>query len=490
MHWIVKHQWLAFRRSPAFEKDLGIKIFLGVVGILFLLNLIFLSSGLESILDEFRGESTKVAFINKFVLYYFLVELGIRYFLQPVPVLDVEPYLHLPIRKNFIANYLLIKSLLSPYNLLAPAVLIPVFFSVVIPEIGMTSALIWLFFNLTLSLVLHFFNIIFKKKLENNTITWIVIAIIFAANYLAGTYLNFDFLPLHILLEATITSPFLIIIPVILSVIMVFISFRFFTNHLYLEDLSDAKTLSGEKLTARLGGFESKGLINTLIVQEIKLILRHKRSKSALVLSLLFLLYPLLIITRDDGEVNMVTFMIASILLTGIFIMNYGQFLWSWNTNQMDFFLTKINPYTQWVESRYRLLLYSAVISSVLAVPYVYFGWEILPAILATALYNVGINSMLVMRMSLWSPKAIDLNKSSMMNYEGTGAAQFLIGLPIILGPLAIYGICYLTGIPQLGILAVGIIGVIGIALRGVFFKAIASKLKKDKYKLIHDLTL
>jgi hypothetical protein len=490
MHWVIKHQWLAFRRSPAFEKDLGVKIFLGVVGMLFLLNLVFLSAGLGSIIDQFRGESSKVDFINQFVLYYFLTELGIRYFLQPVPVLDVEPYLHLPIRKKFIANYLLVKSFFSAFNLLAPAVFIPIFISVLIPEIGVNNAIVWLSFNLLISLSLHFFNIIFKKKLENNTVTWIIIVILFGANYILGTYFNFELLPFHLLLESVVSAPVLLVAPIFLAIVMVLICYHFFTNYLYLEDLSDAKMLSGEKFTAKLGSFEAKGLINTLIVQELKLILRHKRSRSALLISLLFLFYPLLIITRDDGEISMGTFMIASILLTGIFIMNYGQFLWSWNTNQMDFFLTKINPYTQWIESRYRLLLYSALIASILATPYIYFGWEILPAIVATALYNIGINSMLVMRMSLWSPKAIDLNKSSMMNYEGTGAAQFLIGLPVILGPMALYGISYAFGFPQLGMLAVGLIGIIGIALRSVFFKAIASKLKKDKYKLIHDLTL
>lgn len=490
MHWIIKHQWLAFRRSPAFEKDLGVKIFLGIVGLLFLVNLVFISAGLGSILDEFRGDVSKLDFINQFVLYYFLVELGIRYFLQPVPVLDIEPYLHLPIRKSFIANYLLIKSISSPFNLMALAVFIPIFISVAIPEIGLINAWFWLLFNLLLSFSLHFFNIIFKKKLENNTITWVIIVGIYGVNYLLNTYLNINLLPYYLVLEALQQSPIIIIIPFTMLILMVVICYRFFTQYLYLEDLSDAKMLSGEKLTSRLGGFEAKGIVNTLIVQELKLILRHKRSKSAILVSLLFLFYPLILLNKGDGGIDMAMFMIASILLTGIFIMNYGQFLWSWNTNQMDFFLTKINPYTQWIESRYRLLLYSAVVASILAIPYVYFGWEILPAILATAFYNIGINSMLVMRMSLWSPKAIDLNKSSMMNYEGTGAAQFLIGLPIILGPLAIYGICYLVGFPQLGILSVGVIGLIGIAFRRVFFKAIASKLKKDKYKLIHDLTL
>ena len=50
MKWILRHQWISFRRSPSFEKDIGIKIFLSLLGFLVLLNLIFVSANLNNFL--------------------------------------------------------------------------------------------------------------------------------------------------------------------------------------------------------------------------------------------------------------------------------------------------------------------------------------------------------------------------------------------------------------------------------------------------------
>ena len=94
------------------------------------------------------------------------------------------------------------------------------------------------------------------------------------------------------------------------------------------------------------------------------------------------------------------------------------------------------------------------------------------------------------MRMSLWGAKPIELDKSAMMNYQGAGAAQFVVGIPLILGPMAVYAPFALIWNAQIGVAAVAIAGLMGLAFRKAFFNAIAKKLKKDKYKLIHDLTI
>jgi hypothetical protein len=347
-----------------------------------------------------------------------------------------------------------------------------------------------LVFNLAISFSLHFFNILFKKKWDASSLAWAIIISILILHYVGQNYLAINFIPLDYWIESTLNNPILVLLPVFILVALILISYHFFSSHLYTEDLSDAKMLSGETLTSKLGNWENKGLLNTLVVQELKLILRHKRSRSSLLVAVLFLLYPLFIFGMGKETHSNVMVIIASIFFTGIFIMQYGQFLWSWNTNQMDFFLTKINPYTLWVESRYRLLLYSALITSVLSIPYVYFGYEIMFAMIMAALYNIGINSMLIIRMGLWSPKPIELDKSSMMNYQGVGAAQFLVGLPVIIGPSVIYAIFSSISNHTIGILSMGIVGIIGIFLRKQFFNAISKKLKKDKYKLIHDLTI
>lgn len=490
---ILRHQWLSFKRSPSFEKDIGIKIFLTLIGFFVLMNLIFVSASLSEMLEALNIKTEPSQLVNQFLLYYFVSELAIRYIMQTVPVLDIEPYLHLPIRKKLITRFLVFKSIFSPYNLIAPAIFIPLAITTFVPAIGLEESLIWLAFNLLLSLCLHFFNILLKKKLDSKSIVWAVFAGLVVGNYIGKHYLNFELIPLGKWVETFYDLPILLLIPIGLLAYLVYISFQFFNQNLYLEDLFDAKMMSDEKITGRLSNWENKGLMNTLIVQEIKLILRHKRSRSSILVAGLFLFYPLIFLNRaNSGNMGSseVIQIFVGVFFTGIFIMQYGQFLWSWNTNQMDFFLTKINPYTHWVESRYRLLIYSVLITSILSLPYFYFGYELMLVMGATAIYNVGINSMLIMRMGLWNPKPIELDKSSMMNYQGVGAAQFVVGLPIILGPMAVYAPFALIWNTEIGVLAIAFTGLIGIIFRKSFFNAIAKKLKKDKYKLIHDLTI
>lgn len=491
MNWILKHQWLSFRRSPSFEKDIGIKIFLALLGFLVLMNLIFVSANLNETLAALGVESEPAQLVNQFLLYYFISELAIRYIMQTVPVLDIEPYLHLPIGRKLITRFLVFKSIINPYNLIAPAVFIPLTISTFIPSIGMEKSLIWLAFTLLISLCLHFFNILLKKKLESKNIVWVIFALIIVVNYAGNQYFNFTLIPLGNWAIAIYNSPLLLLIPVALLGYLIYTSYQFFNQNLYVEDLFDAKMMSGEKITGKLSNWENKGLINTLIVQELKLILRHKRSRSSIMMAGIFLFYPLFIFSMGkETQQSSAMAIFVSIFFTGIFIIQYGQFLWSWNTNQMDFFLTKINPYTHWVESRYRLLIYSVVITAVLSLPYFYYGYELMMIMGATAIYNVGINSMLIMRMSLWGPKPIELDKSSMMNYQGVGAAQFVVGIPLIVGPVAVYAIFSSIWNGQIGILAIALAGLIGLIFRKAFFNSIAKKLKKEKYKLIHDLTI
>ncbi|MGJ3235399.1 DUF5687 family protein [Marivirga sp.] len=491
MNWILKHQWLSFRRSPSFEKDIGIKIFLALLGFLVLMNLIFVSANLNETLAALGVESEPAQLVNQFLLYYFISELAIRYIMQTVPVLDIEPYLHLPIGRKLITRFLVFKSIINPYNLIAPAVFIPLTISTFIPAIGMEKSLIWLAFTLILSLCLHFFNILLKKKLESKNIVWVIFALIIVVNYAGNQYFNFTLIPLGNWAIAIYNSPLLLLIPVALLGYLIYTSYQFFNQNLYVEDLFDAKMMSGEKITGKLSNWENKGLTNTLIVQELKLILRHKRSRSSIMMAGIFLFYPLFIFSMGrETQQSSAMAIFVSIFFTGIFIIQYGQFLWSWNTNQMDFFLTKINPYTHWVESRYRLLIYSVVITAVLSLPYFYYGYELMMIMGATAIYNVGINSMLIMRMSLWGPKPIELDKSSMMNYQGVGAAQFVVGIPLIVGPVAVYAIFSSIWNGQIGVLAIALAGLIGLIFRKAFFNSIAKKLKKEKYKLIHDLTI
>lgn len=487
----LNHQWFQFRRSASFERELGITIFIWIMGIIALFSMISLAAALPRILYEIPQINDPITFINGALIYYFLGELLIRYFLQKVPALDIQPYLNLPIKRSQIANFLIGKSLISVFNIVALLLLTPFAFQALEPRFGQAVILYWLGSIFLISICLHFFNILFKKKLEDVPWVWAVLILLAAGNYVLTVYFDMNlFAPFGSIFESALTSPIVLISSAIICGGLVFLTLKYFRENLYLEELGDAESANVETYSEKLSFLGKSSIYNTLMLQEIKMIFRHKRTRSVMLLSLIFVGYGLIFFGKDNYSGSKGFYIFLGIFMSGLFTINYGQFFWSWNTNQLDFFFTKPLAVHTWLKSRYRLLVIACVITTLMCIPYVYFGWDILFLILAGSLYNIGINIPLMIRFSLWGPKAIDLNKSAFMNYQGTGAAQWLMGVPLLAGPYVIYvPISILFGyFPAIS--AIAVFGIIGFTLRDYFIKLIAQKLAKVKYKLIHDLTL
>jgi len=81
--------------------------------------------------------------------------------------------------------------------------------------------------------------------------------------------------------------------------------------------------------------------------------------------------------------------------------------------------------------------------------------------------------------------KKIDLNQRAAFNYQGTGAVQWIIGLPLMLLPLAIFGITYAIASFEIGCVVLTVLGIIGIVLHPKLMKFITQKYLDSKYKMI-----
>jgi len=494
MNYLLKHQWLQFRRSGSFGRELGLSIFIALIAIFLLFMVFFLSFQLPRIIPklEFEGAAENpIKFFNGLLIYYFFMELFMRYFLQKVPVLDIQPYLNLPIKRSFIARFLLGKSLLNLINILSLLLVIPFAIRTVAPVSSGLYAFLWVAGIFLISLSLHFFNILFKKKLDDNLWVWVGIIIVFTANYFLATYGGINLLGyVGLAFDAFISQPITVAVPLVLFLVLAVSSYRMYVSNLYLEELSAKETVNTETYSDKLSFLGNYGLSGQLILEEFRMIIRHKRTRSVLMLSLVFLAYGLIFLPNPDYDDLKGFHVFLGIFISGIFAINYGQFLWSWNTNQLDFFFTRPLALTTWIKSRYILILFATLVSTVLSIPYVYFGWEVLLAFLTCSIYNIGVNIPVMMRLSMWGPKPIDLNKGAFMNYQGTGAAQWVMGIPVLLGPFIIYTPLYYTLGHIAGLIGIGIIGLISLSLRDYFIKQIEKKFRKSKYQLIHELTV
>ena len=127
----------------------------------------------------------------------------------------------------------------------------------------------------------------------------------------------------------------------------------------------------------------------------------------------------------------------------------------------------------------------SVVILFVLGIPYVYFGYKILIAHFAAAIYNIGVNSHVILYGGSFNRKKIDLDKKAAFNYQGTGAVQWIIGIPLMVVPMALFGIVnWLIGF-EAAIALLIILGIAGIVLHKKLMKIITKKYLDSKYKMI-----
>ena len=206
-------------------------------------------------------------------------------------------------------------------------------------------------------------------------------------------------------------------------------------------------------------------------------------------LSAFFLLYGMIFYNNpeynDSGDGNFsFIFIFVGVFITGIFMIQYGQLFLSWNSGYFDFFLNRQDGIKNLVRGKYLLLLSISILCFLLSIPYVYFGWKFLLIHLATFLFNAGILIHLIIYLAIWKPKPMDLNKGGMFNYEGVGAAQFLMIIPMMVAPYLIYVPFALIFNSYVGLLALGSIGVIGILFFNKLSAINVNRVLKNRYEI------
>ena len=134
-------------------------------------------------------------------------------------------------------------------------------------------------------------------------------------------------------------------------------------------------------------------------------------------------------------------FAFVGVFVTGIFLINFGQFIPAWDSGYYKLLMSQNIAYKDYLKSKYTLMSLSVALLFLLSIPYVYFGWKILVAHFAAAIYNIGINTHVMLYGGSFNRKKIDLDQKAAFNYQGTGAVQWIIGIPLMLIPLVIFGL-------------------------------------------------
>jgi len=476
--------WRETVRSAYWGKSLASSIGLGLLGLYFSVNFLFLGYFIPDILaDKFPNEDPVTKF-NSIVLGYFAIDLLVRQLMQKLPTISFKPLLLLNIRRKEIANYLLVRSVINFYNVLPFFLLVPVTIRLIAGNYPGMALIAWVVALSILVFSNHFLAIHLKWRFNETEfgilILFGILASLFAIDHFSIVDLSGG---MGKLLDLILKVPAIALSFIILPIALYFLNIRFLLSRMFLNLVSSK---SKEEKISDYSWLDRLGETGRFIALEMKLIWRNKRPRSVAMMTVIMLLYGLLVYKSENGQdPPEFIFILGGIIIVGMFSISYGQFFPAWHSNYFSMLMCQRLTMKQFLLSFYILVTVVSVVCYILALPYAFLYPKIVYTHLAVLLYNLGVNIPTMFLIGLYSKKRLDLNQSSVMNYQGVGASQWLAGFPMLFGPIALYYLFKLAFGPTGGFAGLGVIGLTGIIFHSPIINFFTKKYLQQKHQLI-----
>ncbi|WP_295716408.1 DUF5687 family protein [Mucilaginibacter sp.] len=477
------HELKAFWRSKNTGKSIAIRVVMGILILYLFLNVLAIGIFLDKMLEAmFPNEDLVKAFCG-IILIYFLFDLLTRLQLQELPTLRVQPYLHLPIKRDSFVRYLALTAAFSVFNLWPFILFLPFVFKIVAHDSGSVVALSFVVAIAGLTVFNNYLALYIKRRSNLNgwvfLISAAVLGLIIACDF---KWHLFSFRDIsYAFFGHLITMPALALLPFVLALVMYYFNFYYLKQNLYLEELT-AHKIKSYKSSTDIPFLARFGSVGDLAANEIKLILRNKRPRSTLIMGLFFMFYGLIFYTNNHYGQSWYIF--VGMFMTGIFIINYGQFMFSWQASHFDGILVSKINFIDFLKAKYLLFTIVSTVAFFLTTPYIYFGWKRLLVHFVMYLWNIGVNTTIVLFFANRNAKRIDLSKGASFNWEGVGATQMLLSLPLILTPYIIYIPFSLFKQDNIGLLVLALTGIIFILTRNFWLKKLEEDFMQKRYQI------
>ncbi len=482
---MLKHflllEWRSFFRAASFKSGLFLRIVMVLVALYFVGIFTLLGVGLYYILQKMGMDP--FATVNRFLLYYLIADLLVRFFLQNTPVMNIRPLLTLNTTRNQIVGYSLGKTALSFFNWMHIFFLLPFTIVLILEGFDPLGAITWFLGIFALIFANNFINILS----DNNKILLYGLGSLLA---IVGGFHYFGIFDSTVytapLFYSLYTSPVFVLIPLILLALLAYLTFMFFRNHLYLDSGLSVKQKDAQ--TENYTWLNQFGTLGTFLKNDIKLIKRNKRSRTTIVISALFIFYGLLFFTGAIETYEGPMWRIfAGIFVTGGFLFTFGQFVPSWDSSYYPLMMSQNVQYREYLNSKWWLIVIATLITTIISSFYLYFGLEVYLAILVGAIYNIGVNAHVVLWGGAYIKTPIDLtqNKNVFGNKQAFNMKSLILTIPKLLLPMLLYGIGHYLFNPNVGYAIVAGSGILGFAFKNKVFTIIENIYKTEKYKTL-----
>lgn len=432
-----KHGKLAAKRNPMYEKNKFGKFWMYLMATFWAGYLIFFGS---TFAFAFDGEATEAYHVlNSGLIFILAIDFMIRFPFQKTPTQEVKPYLLLPIKRNRLIDFLLIRSGLNGFNLIWLFFFVPFAIISITKFYGVTGVLTYCI-GIWLLMIFNNYWFLLCRTLMNERIWWVALPILVYGSIAAIMFIP-DKSPLFgyftDLGEGFITGNLFMFIGVFVAIIIMwFINRRLMTGLIYNEinkvEDTKVKNVSEYKFLDRYGE------IGEYMRLELKLLLRNKVCKTALrtVVIVVVLFSGILSFTEVYDGTGMKNFiMVYNFVIFGILFLSS---LMSYEGNYIDGLMSRKESIYTLLRAKYTLYSIAIVVPLLLMIPAMATGKLSVLSCIAWAIFVAGCVYFCLFQLAVYNNRTVDLN-AKMTNRQnmGTGLQNLIagaaFGIPLLL---------------------------------------------------------
>jgi hypothetical protein len=185
---------------------------------------------------------------------------------------------------------------------------------------------------------------------------------------------------------------------------------------------------------------------------------------------------------KHDIFVNIILAYFGS-LITIILMLVYGQFIFSWESSYFDLVISQPVNIETYLNSKYSILSLSGIFTLIIFIPLFFLSTEIFLLNSSFAIYNIGVNTIVLLAWSTLSRKRFDLN-ASLLSTQGKGGSNFAAILPTVIVPVIIYVFAAEYFSEKVGMLILTFTGILGFIFRKILLKIPMGLFHKQKYNM------
>lgn len=430
---------LAAKRHPMYDKNKFAKILGYAMGVFWAGYLIFIGTSLAFGLADMVPNREPYDVMNAAVLIFILaLDFLLRIPFQKTPTQEVKPYLLLPVKRNRLIDFLLIRSGISTFNLFWLFLFIP-FAIITIPKFFGVMGVVAYLIGIWLLIIANNYWYLLCRTLISEAIWWVLLPIAFYAGIGCLIFIPKDSALFYFFMnlgEGFIQGNLLYFLGILLFTLLLWLTNRQIMSKLIYAELAKVDD-SQIKNVSEYKFFERYGEIGEYMRLELKMLLRNRRCKGALrSVAIVVLAFSSILSfsTVYDGRFMTSFICVYNFAVFGMIILSQ---IMSFEGNYIDGLMSRKESIFSLLKAKYYIYSIGEIIPFILMLPAIVTGKLTLLGAFAWFFYTIGFIYFCFFQLAVYNKQTVALNEKVTGRQSNSGLQMLInfgaFGIPLIL---------------------------------------------------------